>query len=137
MRKPWFTSGCCAKEKKIVLEKIIKNTETNPNGIIFNRRQYRAYAGNVLILERSVQATDEVVTKLTEAALSTGLETNKNKTKNVKINRHVTNLGQDLLTDGQVLEGVQSFRYLRTFINSKNIISEDITPSTAADNRCF
>ena len=111
MRRPWFTRGCCAMEKKIVLEKIIKNTETNPNGIIFNRRQYTAYAGNVLILERSVTATEEVVTNLTEAALSTGLVTNKSKTKYVKINRHVTNLGQDLLTEGQ------SFIYLRTLIN--------------------
>jgi len=85
--------------------------------MICNRRQYRAYAGNVLILARSVRATDEVVTKLTEAALSTGLVTNKSKTKYVKINRHITNLGPDLLTDGQVLEGVQSFRYLRTLIN--------------------
>lgn len=54
--------------------------------MIFNRRQYRAYAGNVLILERLVRATDEVETKLTEAALSTGLVTNKSKTKYVKIN---------------------------------------------------
>jgi hypothetical protein len=105
--------------------------------MIFNRRQYTAYAGNVLILERSLRATDEVVTKLTEAALSTGLVTNKSKTKYMKINRHVTNLGQDLLIDGRVLEGVQSFRYLGTLINSKNVISEDITPSIAVANRCF
>jgi hypothetical protein len=89
-------------KKKNVLEKIIKNIETNPNGMIFNRRQYTAYVGNVLILERSVRATEEVVTKLTEAAFSTGLVTNKSKTKYMKINRHVTNIGQGLLTDGQV-----------------------------------
>jgi len=55
------------------------NIETNPNGMIFNRRQYTPYAGNVLILERSVTATEEVVTKLIEAALSTGLLTSKAK----------------------------------------------------------
>jgi hypothetical protein len=82
--------------------------------MIFNKRQYTAYAGNVLTLERSVWATEEVVTKLTEAALSTELVTNKSKTTYVKINRHITNLGQDLLTDRQVFDGVQSFIYLRT-----------------------
>ena len=79
--------------------------------------QYTAHAGNVLILGRSVRATEEIVTKLTEAALSTGLVINKSKTKYVKINRHITNLGHNLLTDGQVYEGVKSFRYLRTLIN--------------------
>ena len=113
------------------MQEIIKNIETNPNGMIFNRRHYTSFAGNVLILERSVTATEEIVTKLTEAALSIGLLINKSKTKYVKINRH-TNLQQDLLTDGQAFEGVQSFMYLRTSINSKNVISEDITPSTAA-----
>lgn len=88
------------------MEKIIKNIETNSNGTIFNRRQYTAQAGNVLILGRSIRTTEEVVTKLTEATLSTGLVINKSKTKYVKINRHITNLGQDLLTDGQVYEGV-------------------------------
>jgi len=64
-----------------------------------------------------VRAIEEVVTKLTEAALSTGLLTDKSKTKYVKMNRRIQNLGQDLLTNGQVFEGVQSFIYLRTFIN--------------------
>jgi hypothetical protein len=59
------------------LQKIIKNILSNPNGTIFNRRQYIAYAGNVLILGRSVRATEEVVPKLTKATLS--------KTKYVKI----------------------------------------------------
>ena len=64
-----------------------------------------------------MRAIEEVVTKLTEAALSTGLLTDKSKTKYVKMNRRIQNLGQDLLTNGQVFEGVQSFIYLRTFIN--------------------
>jgi hypothetical protein len=63
--------------------------------------------------------------------------TNKSKTKYVKINRHITNLGQDLPTAGQVFEGVQSFIYLRTLIDSKNVISEDIAPCIAAGNSCF
>ena len=88
-----------------------------------------------LILERSVRANEEVVTKLTEVALSMGLVTNKSKIKYMEMNRHTTNSGQDLLTDGQIFEGIQSFMYLRTLINSKNAISEDITPSIAAGNK--
>jgi hypothetical protein len=64
----------------IVLEKVIRNIETNPNGTIFNRtRQYIAFADDVLILGRSVTVIELVVTKLKEAALSTGLVINKTK----------------------------------------------------------
>ena len=59
----------------IVLEKVIRNIETNPHGRIFNRmRQYTLYAVDVLVVE-------EVVTRLKEAALSSGLVINESKTK--------------------------------------------------------
>jgi hypothetical protein len=60
-----------------------------------------------------------------------------NKTKHMKINSHITNLEQYLMTDGQVFARVQSCRYLGTLINSKNVISEEIKPRIAAGNRCF
>jgi hypothetical protein len=69
----------------IVLGKVIRNIETNPNGKIFNRtRQYTAYADDVLLLGRSVSETEEVVTQYKEAAVSTGLVINKSKTKYMK-----------------------------------------------------
>ena len=46
----------------------------------------------------------------------------------MKINRNITNLQQDLIKKGQVFEGVQNFGYLGTLINSKNVISDEITP---------
>jgi hypothetical protein len=56
----------------IVLEKVISNMETNPNGKILNStRQYVAYADDVLIFGRSTMATG-VVTQIKEAAVSTG-----------------------------------------------------------------
>jgi hypothetical protein len=65
----------------IVLGKVIRNMETNPNGTIFNRtRQYIAHADDVLVLGRSVSEIEEVVTQSTEAAVSTGLVINKSKT---------------------------------------------------------
>jgi hypothetical protein len=51
----------------IVLEKVIRNIESNHNGTIFNRtRQCMANAVVVLILGRSVRATEEVVTHIKE-----------------------------------------------------------------------
>jgi hypothetical protein len=41
----------CTALFNIVLDKVIRNTETNSNGKIFNRmRQYMAYADDMLIL---------------------------------------------------------------------------------------
>jgi len=43
----------------IVLGKVIRNTETNLKGTMSDRtRQYTAYAGDVLILVRSVTETE-------------------------------------------------------------------------------
>jgi hypothetical protein len=53
------------------------------------------------------------------------------------INRNITNLEQDLIINGQVFEGVQNFRYLGAFINSKYLISNEIKSRIPAGNRCF
>jgi hypothetical protein len=64
----------------VVLEKVIKNIETNPTGTIFNRtKQYIAYAVDVLMLGRWVRTTDETVTQTKEAAVSNGLVINDTK----------------------------------------------------------
>jgi len=119
----------------MLLEKVIGNIETNPYGT--RMRQYIAYAGDVLILGRSVRAIEEVVIRITEAAVSSGLVINKYKTMYVTINRNTTNLEQDLIVDRQVFVGVQNFRYLGTVINSENLISDGIKSRCAAGIRCF
>lgn len=83
--------------------------------MIFNRtRQYIAHADDVLIrvFEQSVQTTEEFVTQLKEAALSTGLMTNGGKNKIHNINRNTTDTDQGLLIDGQEFNEVQHFRSL-------------------------
>jgi hypothetical protein len=59
-----------------------------------------------------VRVTEEVLTQLKAAALSTGLVINKSKTKYMKINRNITNLEQDLKIGGHVIKGIQNFTYL-------------------------
>jgi hypothetical protein len=66
----------------IVLEKAIRNIEINPNGTIFNRtRQYLAYVDDVVILGRSVRATEEMLARLKHTALKAGLVINESETK--------------------------------------------------------
>ena len=65
----------------IVLQKVIGNIEINMNGTIFKRaRQYIAYADDMLILGRSVRATEVTVTQIKEDAVSSGLEINESNT---------------------------------------------------------
>lgn len=72
-----------------------------------------------------------------EAALITGLVEMKAKKKEMTVNRNITNAKKDLIIDGLVLEGVQSFRYLGTLINSRSVISEKIKSRIAEGNICF
>jgi len=67
----------------MLLEKVIRNIETNLNGT--RMRQYIAYAGVVLILGRLVRVIVEVVIQFKEAAVSIGLVINKCKTMYMKI----------------------------------------------------
>jgi hypothetical protein len=70
----------------IVLEKAIRNIEINQNGTIFNRRrQYLAYADDVVILGRLVRAIEE----FKNTALKAGLVISESKTKYMKIMRNV------------------------------------------------
>jgi hypothetical protein len=119
----------------MLLEKVIGNLETNPYGT--SMRQYIAYAGDVLILGRSVRAIEEVVIRITEAAVISGLVINTCKTMYMKVNRNTTNLKQELTMDRQVFVGVQNFRYLGTVINSENLISDRIKSRCAAGIRYF
>lgn len=69
---------------------------------------------------RSVRASEEVITRIKEAAASTGLVFKKNKTKHVKISRNVINLQQDLIMDLHIFEEVRNFRYLGTLTGARN-----------------
>jgi hypothetical protein len=122
----------------IVLEKVIRNTEINPNGTIFNRtRQYLAYADDVVILGRSMRATEEVLAQIKYTALRAGLVINKSKTKYMRIMRNETEDRSDLTVERMVFEEVTTFKYLGSLITKKNEIGEEIKMRIAAGNRCY
>jgi hypothetical protein len=105
----------------IVLGKVIRNIETNPNRTIFNiKRQCKANADNVFILGLSVRATEGVVTRINEAVVSTGLVIKESKRIYMKITRNITNLVPDINMDVQLFEVVQNSRYLSVLIIKKN-----------------
>jgi hypothetical protein len=69
-------------------------------------RQYTVYAEDLLIFERSVRASEKVVTHNKGTAVNTGLVINESKTKHINIKRNITNLEEALLINRQVFEGV-------------------------------
>jgi len=72
-------------------------------------REYIAHVDDVLVFEQSVRATEEFVTQIKEAALSTELMTNGRKNKIHNIKRNTTNTEQGLIMDGKVFKEVAEF----------------------------
>jgi hypothetical protein len=71
-----------------MLEKVICNIELNPGGSIFTRtRQYMAYADDMDVIGRSLQAVSEVTQQMEEPALTIGLDINVEKTKYINTSR--------------------------------------------------
>ena len=95
----------CVTTFNIELAKVIRNS----NGTVFNRiRQRMANADIMFLLDyrwdwRSSKGIKEV-------AGNTGMVMKGSKTKCVKITSNITDLEQDLVMDGQVLEMVQNSR---------------------------
>jgi hypothetical protein len=62
--------------------------------------------------------------------------TNGSKTKYMNTNRNVTILKREMITDGQIFEGVRKFRYLGNWINAKKM-DDEIQSRIAAGNEYF
>jgi hypothetical protein len=63
-----------------MLEKVMHNIELNPGGSIFTRtRQYMAYADDMVVIGRSLQAVSEVIQQVEEPALTIRLDINVEK----------------------------------------------------------
>jgi hypothetical protein len=63
-----------------MVEKVIRNIELNPGGSIFTRtRQCMAYADDMAVNGRSLQAVSEVNQQMDKPALTIGLDINLEK----------------------------------------------------------
>jgi hypothetical protein len=71
-----------------MLEKVIRNIELNPGGSKFTRnRQYMAYADDIAVIGRSLQAVSEVIQQMEEPALTIGLDIHVEKTRYTNTSR--------------------------------------------------
>jgi hypothetical protein len=68
----------------LILGKVIKETEVNKGGMIFNRiMQYFAYAHDVKLVARNSQNLEEAFQQLYKASEKAGLKVNEIKTKDM------------------------------------------------------
>jgi hypothetical protein len=117
-----------------MLEKLIRNIELNPGGSIFTRtRQYMAYANDMVVIGRSLQAVCEVIQQMEGTVLTIGLDINVEKTKYINTSRSGQ---QDAHTRTVDING-KDFKYLVSIITSDNKCVRDIKTSMAAGNRSY
>jgi hypothetical protein len=74
----------------IVMEKVKRDIETNPNGIMLNRTTVYSICRGCVDTGRWVTASEEVETQIKGAAVSRGLGINERKTKYMKIKINIT-----------------------------------------------
>jgi sorting nexin-29 len=69
------------------LEKVIRDAEVETRGIIFNKSiQILVYAGDIIIIGRSLAVVKETFISMEKAATEMGLTVNENKTKFMALN---------------------------------------------------
>jgi hypothetical protein len=124
----------------IMLEKVIHNTELNQGGSVFTRtRQYMAYADDMAVIGRSLQAVSEVIQQMKEPALTIGLDVNVEKTKYINTSRSRQQDAHTRTVDinRKVCHEVTDFKYLGSIITSDNDSERDIKARMAAGNRRY
>jgi hypothetical protein len=97
----------------------MRNKETNPNCKFFLTERDSLWQMSVIclfILGLPVRAIEGGVTRINEAAVSTGLVIKQSKTKYVQVTRNITNVEQVLKMDGEVFKGVQNSSCLGALI---------------------
>lgn len=117
-------------------EKVMRNSSTNWNGTLIHKsQQIFAYADDIDVVGRSVEAVKRGLQDIEEAARPAGLHINEGKTKYMVMTRNNRGDGGDLIVDDKTFERVDSFVYLGTNVNSTNNLSEEIGCRIAAGNR--
>lgn len=121
----------------IVLEKAIRNTDVDTRGTIFMKsKQLLAYADDVDIVGRSIDAVKDTFTALKSGAAPLGLKVNESKTVYM-VAPQQQNSPDHVTIDEERFEVVKNFKYLGSEINSTNDIGEEIKNRIASGNRSY
>ncbi|PZC76766.1 hypothetical protein B5X24_HaOG204154 [Helicoverpa armigera] len=107
------------------------------NGLIdYNTSQLAAYADDIVISSRSRNKMIEHCLKLEREAAAYGLHVNSCKTEYMASSRQYQR-PQNISVGNKVINGVDSFKYLGSMLNSQNKTEEEIKGRLVAGNKCF
>lgn len=115
----------------IVLEAVIRDSEIQTQGIIYQRKQQIiAYADDVALMTRSKTELEKAFSKVEKAASLYGLKINEDKTKYLIMKQEAVN-GQEysrFVTDNKTyrIEKVNQFEYLGVTVTNKNEEDKEI-----------
>jgi hypothetical protein len=99
--------------------------------------QILAYADDVVIVGRSIDALKETIKKLMKAAWVMGITINMPKTKYLEVTKQPTDI-EILKTDSQEYERVKEFKYQGTILTDGNDIKTEIKQLIVmADNTSY
>jgi len=118
----------------LVLEAALLKIDLRGN-ISTRTKQLCAYADDVVIIARMQKALKETFITLQKEAEQLDLIINTNKTKYMQVTRKTKIIKQDTEVAGKSYEVVNQFIYLRSQINSKNLIKEEIRRRIQVGNR--
>jgi hypothetical protein len=112
-----------------------KKLSINNNILSTNSVQMIAYADDVVIISRAESGLNETLMLLEGGARQIGLEINFDKTKCMKVSRGLKR--EDLMCGDKKVEGIESFKYLGSMVDSNNSILTDIKARIIAGTRTF
>lgn len=125
----------------IALEKSIRDSKVNTSGTLFNKSvQVLAYADDIDVAARNLAELTESVLNILKAAKNMGLEVNEDKTKVMVCYPEKSrdpDLGQNLMIGDHNFEVVNSFKYLGSTVNQRNLTSSEIQARILSANRCY
>jgi hypothetical protein len=117
------------------MDSILKKMELRGN-ISTRLKQCTAYADDILITTRTIQAMTDAFVKLKNESMKYGLIVNAHKTKYLKCTRRQEQL-KTINIENKEYEQVKSFKYLGSTVNTDNTIEEEIKERIALGNKAF
>ena len=106
--------------------------------IVYKMRQVCAYADDITLIARNEKELRELFMEMDIEARRIGLEVNIEKTKYMMVTgKDERRNKNNLIIDRTEFEKVESFIYLGTEINSKNVVSQEIQKRLMIGNRAY